>query len=161
MKPLKKKFSNLDQSSLLMFGRVKKENITEKNYYLLKYEASSNQLTEYNLLSHKDDLEFDLFFECQGSTPCLVIAFGTYSGELCLKTFVVIDTEQFVERKSERKIHNYKITTLKMNAQKKNESILIASGSNDRRVTVSSLKNFNNLEEITIEILYSFTYEIY
>lgn len=152
----KKKNSNLDQSTLLMFGKVKNEDTTEKKYFLLKYETSSNQLTEYNLFNHKDDLIFDLFFDAEPS-PCFVITFGTYSGELFTKSFFRFGSEEFIEKKSDKKIHNYKITTLKMNALKMNESIIIASGSNDRRVTISSMRNFNNAEEIKIEILYSFT----
>ncbi len=155
-----KDFSKLALSSLYIVEKIKTTDLEEKKYYMLNYEFATNKFRDYHLLSHKDDLVFELFFDFQEPT-CFLLVYGTYSGDLCVKALFETEKEKFSQKNIEKKIHNYKITTVKINKNKKNSSeVLIASGSYDRRVTITCLKNFNTHDAMSLELLYSFTLEI-
>lgn len=152
---------SLNHFSLILCKQEIKSNNNEHKFILILYdyvscktesfETDFSNITAMNLKTLKTN---EIFF--------LLMGLGDYFGSMnLLCTFSKINEKQTLSfSKKIEKMHNYKINCLDFSIATNKELIILATGSNDRRVLVSSIlispgQNEENM--LKFQILYKFT----
>lgn len=135
--------------------------VLEKKFYLILYEYETGKI-EVFLLNLSNVTSMSTKIIPNGSSSSFLIGLGNYSGSLNLFSGIKISEEKndFISSTQEiEKLHNYKINCLDFSAISQNHKILLATGSNDRKIHISSLSfSADKSKLLGIQILYKFTY---
>ena len=146
--------------TLLLFCKNKDENNQSKNsvYYYILYYVEKNQCEIFEL--HLQNITAMNWKELPNeNSHNMIMAYGTYQGSIILHFFS--NKNQNSGKKSVKeleKIHSYKVNCLELSIVDNDKTILLASGSNDRKIIISAIlaQNFESEENIKIENLYKF-----
>lgn len=146
--------------TLLLFCKNKDENNQSKNsvYYYILYYVDKNQFEIFEL--HLQNITAMTWKELPfANSHNMIMAYGTYHGSIILHFFS--NKNQNSGKKWVReleKIHSYKVNCLELSVVDNDKTILLASGSNDRKIIISTIlaQNFESEENIKIENLYKF-----
>lgn len=148
--------------TLLLFCKNKDENNHSKNslYYYIIYYVDKNQFEIFEL--HLQNITAMTWKELPFETShTMIMAYGTYHGSIVLHFFSSKNQNSKFGKKLVReleKIHSYKVNCLELSAINNEKTMLLASGSNDRKIIISTIlaQNLENEENIKIENLYKF-----
>ena len=153
---------NEDQSKfLLIFGKEFNENEIIKNqsqFYFIFYMINKEKLEVFHI-NLKNITSFCMKFFNVDKIDHLTLAFGSYHGTINL-FYGLKDSEAKTCQTASKEIentHSYKINCLEFSKILKDNSIFLASGSNDRKIVITSLR-FGQNEEILISTIYKFVY---
>jgi len=153
---------NEDESKFLfIFCKQFNENEIIKNqnqFYFIFYMLKKDKLEVFHI-NLKNITSFCLKLFNFDKTNLLTMAFGSYQGSInlfyCLKDSDA-GTFQTASKEIEN-IHTYKINCLEFSTILRDKSIFLASGSNDRKIVITSLR-FDQNEKILIGTIYKFVY---